>query len=111
MSSLPPPPVVDADRWLPEILSRLREAFHPRAIWIFGSRAEGGHRPDSDLDLLVEVDRVENARRQSAAMRAALADIPVPMDIVPTDAGRLAAWGQAPGTIEYEMNSHGRRVL
>jgi predicted nucleotidyltransferase len=26
---------------------------HPEEIWLFGSRARGDHRPDSDWDLLV----------------------------------------------------------
>lgn len=31
-----------------------------RRVWIFGSRARGDHRPDSDLDVAVEIDPVGN---------------------------------------------------
>lgn len=27
-----------------------------KAVWIFGSRARGDHRPDSDVDLLIRLD-------------------------------------------------------
>jgi predicted nucleotidyltransferase len=35
---------------------RIVEAFHPVRIVMFGSRARGKFRPDSDLDLIIEVD-------------------------------------------------------
>ncbi|MFM9974194.1 MAG: nucleotidyltransferase domain-containing protein [Beijerinckiaceae bacterium] len=35
------------------VVARLVEALDPQAIWLFGSRARGDHRPDSDFDLLV----------------------------------------------------------
>lgn len=46
-------------------MDRLVAAWNPRQIWLFGSRAEGRARPDSDFDLAVvfddsDVDRVED---------------------------------------------------
>ena len=35
------------------VVARLVAALDPRAIWLFGSRARGDNRPDSDFDLLV----------------------------------------------------------
>ena len=40
----------DALDWL---VRRLAEGFDPAEIWLFGSRARGDARPDSDFDLLV----------------------------------------------------------
>lgn len=31
-----------------------------RRVWLFGSRVKGTHRPDSDLDVAVEIDAVGN---------------------------------------------------
>ncbi len=42
-----------AEEALDAIVARLVEALDPQAIWLFGSRARGDHRPDSDFDLLV----------------------------------------------------------
>jgi predicted nucleotidyltransferase len=38
---------------LQAVLARLANAIDPGAIWLFGSRARGDARPDSDFDLLV----------------------------------------------------------
>ena len=39
-----------------EIVRKIVEAFRPRRIMMFGSRARGETRPDSDLDLMVEME-------------------------------------------------------
>ena len=38
---------------LDELVQRLVKALDPQMIWLFGSRARGDARPDSDFDLLV----------------------------------------------------------
>lgn len=39
-----------------EIVRTIVEAFDPERIVLFGSRATGRHRPDSDVDLMVEME-------------------------------------------------------
>ena len=39
-----------------QITRTIVEAFHPRRIVMFGSRARGTHHPDSDIDLMVEME-------------------------------------------------------
>jgi predicted NBD/HSP70 family sugar kinase len=48
------------DPRLEEAISRLVNALHPRAIILFGSRARGEHRPESDYDLLVISDELRD---------------------------------------------------
>ncbi len=53
----------DEQAALDAVVARLVEALDPQAIWLFGSRARGDHRPDSDFDLLVVAK--ENGRFRS----------------------------------------------
>lgn len=46
------------DARLSEAVKRLVEDLHPRAIILFGSRARGTNRTQSDYDLLVISDRL-----------------------------------------------------
>jgi predicted nucleotidyltransferase len=41
------------DEALDAVLRRVAATIDPQAIWLFGSRARGDARPDSDFDLLV----------------------------------------------------------
>ncbi len=43
-----------------EITRRLVAAAQPERIILFGSRARGDHRPDSDIDLLVVMRKIED---------------------------------------------------
>jgi hypothetical protein len=43
---------------LAEAVNRLVEGLHPRAIILFGSRARGTNRTESDYDLLVVSERL-----------------------------------------------------
>ena len=46
---------MDDAKKLEQVLRKIVEQLHPLAIWLFGSRAEGRARADSDYDLLVLV--------------------------------------------------------
>lgn len=37
---------------LPRLVARIVEALHPVQVWLFGSRAQGAARPDSDWDFM-----------------------------------------------------------
>jgi predicted nucleotidyltransferase len=46
-------PFISEDEALAAVVRRLVEGLDPEAIYLFGSRASGAARPDSDFDLLV----------------------------------------------------------
>jgi uncharacterized protein len=50
-------PITDAV--LAEIVRRLVACFQPERIYLFGSRARGDMGPDSDYDLLMVLDRLD----------------------------------------------------
>jgi predicted nucleotidyltransferase len=51
-----------------EIVRRIVETIHPKKILLFGSRARGDARPESDIDLLVIADSTEPRYRRSAPL-------------------------------------------
>jgi len=63
-----------------EIVRRIRSVADPRKIVLFGSRARGDHRPDSDIDLLVIADSPLPRHRRAIPLYAALADLPLDVD-------------------------------
>lgn len=66
---------------LQEIVRRLISRFAPRRILLYGSRANGTARPESDYDLLI-VWRDENPpAARAAAVRQLLLDLGTPLDI------------------------------
>jgi predicted nucleotidyltransferase len=51
--------LLHSDPHLSAIVERLRQAFHPDRIYLFGSAARGEAGPDSDYDLMVIVPTAE----------------------------------------------------
>ena len=68
---------------LNEIVERLRYAYDPERIYLFGSHARGDNGPDSDLDFLVVVpDDAPRERRGSRLAYQALRGTGVAADIL-----------------------------
>jgi len=80
---------------LEALVKALVEALHPARIVLFGSRARGDARPDSDWDLLVIADTdLDRAEREFVAHRATWG-VNVPKDILvftPAEVARYASW-------------------
>ena len=76
------------DARLDEAVKRLVEGLHPRAIILFGSRARGTNRTDSDYDLLVVSERLLDYDE----VYRPVAGRGLRCDVVPCT---VDAWGQA----------------
>jgi predicted nucleotidyltransferase len=85
--------------YLSEVVERIARQFEPLRIIIFGSWARGQARPDSDLDLLVVLPRVDNKRQAAIRIGNALSDLPVSKDIVVTTPEEIAARGDVIGQV------------
>ncbi len=87
-------PVPDREH-VHEAVRRLVRAFDPLRIIVFGSYARRESRPGSDLDFLVVLPEVSDKRETAIEMRRALAELPVPKDVVVT----------TPAEVERRMDS------
>lgn len=100
------------DLWLPAIVGRIVRLVDPVRIILFGSRARGDARDDSDYDILVILDEVENRRTMRIRIRAALDDLPIAKDVIVATADDVAGphgrpwgvlyWALAEGRVVYE---------
>ena len=64
------------------IVQKIAEAFHPRRIVMFGSRARGDTRHDSDLDLMVEMETDDPPAERVRAISALFALRRWAMDLI-----------------------------
>jgi len=71
-----------AERYLAEMTRRIVEGFRPERVVLFGSQVRGKARPDSDVDLLVIFDRLDDRRATRIAIRQVLSDLPIDKDLV-----------------------------
>ncbi len=74
------------------IVRRIVAAIQPEKIILFGSRAEGAARPDSDIDLLVIAHSEEPRYRRAAPIYGILSDILSPMDILVYSPEEVEDW-------------------
>ena len=81
---------------LSEMVKRIREATNPERIVLFGSRARGNARADSDYDLLVIKESDEPRYKRSAPLYTRLADLPVEVEIVVYTPEEVRDWSQVP---------------
>lgn len=85
-----PPATIQQLSPLRTLLSRILDFYAPHQIWLFGSRARGEFRPDSDWDLLVVVpDDTDDARMDPLATWKLQKASGVYADVVPCRAAEF----------------------
>ena len=92
------------------VVGTIVDHFHPRRIILFGSRARGDHRPDSDLDLFIEmdIDPVVPPRERARRIRAAFSPYPCAMDLIVYTPDESAYWREAAASLPATAYREGR---
>jgi len=94
--------------WIPVMVERIVERFHPLQVILFGSHARGDAKPDSDIDLLVVFPTIANKYDAAVDVRGVLDDLPVPKDVVVTTPEEIARRGNMPGGVLRPALREGR---
>lgn len=82
--------------------------WNPERIILFGSRARGQARPDSDIDLLVVVSNATNTRKTAISILGTLADFPYAKDVVVATSQQMEEYGPICGLIHHYALVEGR---
>jgi uncharacterized protein len=104
--SIPVPPEIAS------LVSTMRETFHPTEIWLFGSRAKGTARSDSDWDLLAVLDDNARADLSDPVLAWSISrESNIPSTVLTTRRADLEEiWG-LPNTLGYDLSREGVRLL
>jgi len=96
------------DQILSEIVRRLVDEFDPDEIILFGSRAWGIPRQDSDYDLCVIVpDNNEHAVQQAVRAHASLRGLGISKDVIVSTRTRFDRFSRVKASLEAKIRNRG----
>ena len=96
---------------LERLVERIVAAMRPEAVYLFGSRASGDARPDSDYDFLVVVS--DSLPREQWSLRTAARierDPGVAADVIPCRRSVFERRREQVGTLSHKATHEGRLV-
>ncbi len=85
------------------VVERIFDRCGARRVIVFGSVVRGDARADSDIDLLVVLDHVDNSHRDAVRILNELRDLPVAVDVIVTDDERLITQARTPGVVRVAL--------
>ena len=100
-------PFRDADAALDTLASLLQTSLRPEAVFLFGSRARGTERPDSDFDFLAVLSDDRPRALDYMAAGLPVAGCGVAVDVVPCRHSDFEAGRNQAGTLYHEVHRHG----
>ncbi len=99
--------VVTRTAAIQQVVRQIVEKFHPRRVILFGSHAYGTPDPDSDVDLLVEMETPLRSVEQALEIRRSV-EFPFPTDLLVRTPQQIAERIQMRDPFFLEILSRGK---
>ena len=93
---------------LSEAVRRLVAAAQPRQIILFGSRARGDAREDSDVDLLIVKSEVKDRVAEMIRLNRVLRGLILPAELLVVSQRMFEQLSEIPGTVYYDARREGQ---
>ena len=91
-----------------DIAQRIVQVAHPQKVVLFGSRAKGQARNDSDWDILVIAESKRPRHERAGPLYGALSDLRQPVDILVYTPAEVAEWKDVPQALVTTATREGR---
>ncbi len=91
-----------------EMVKRITAESKPVKVILFGSRARGNAKPNSDVDLLVIERDPVSQRKEAARLRKLLRDFKAQIDIVVLGQAFAERYWDIPGSVLYPAFKEGK---
>lgn len=95
------------DPLVESVVHKIREAIQPEKIILFGSRANGTARPDSDIDLVIVYSGERSKRDLQLSIHRLFAHPDFSMDVFILTPEELATQCRIANTLAREVSEHG----
>jgi predicted nucleotidyltransferase len=93
---------------LEHVTKTIVERFRPKRIMVFGSHARGNARPDSDLDLFIEMDTTSRPPERAIEVSEVFGLRSWPMDIVVYTPEEVRRMRKVNGTLLSVIEKEGK---
>src|SRR5438552_12953746 len=92
-----------SDPVLDRMVGAIIEQVRPTRVILFGSRARGDARPDSDYDLVVELETDLGYNAAVSTVHAAIRGLASDVDVLVRKPGELEAQKDDPGRMDWDI--------
>src|SRR5580698_6501559 len=99
-----------AEELISKVSEVLVEAAHPKRIILFGSRARGDARGDSDFDVMVVEEQPADRLQEMVRLNHLLRKFDAAIDLLVVSEDRFQYWRDTPGNVYHEAASQGRTL-
>jgi uncharacterized protein len=95
---------------LDTIVARLTTVARPTRVIVFGSTVTNTSTADSDIDLLIVLDEVDDTRLEVVRLRRALRGVGMPFNVMVMGTDRFEETKDVVGGIAYPANKYGKVI-